>query len=309
MQKVQVLMATYNGEKYINEQLNSIINQSYNNWELLIRDDGSTDKTLKILADYVEKYPATIKLLDNYVNRMGACGNFAELINNSNADYVMFSDQDDVWLPNKIEGTLKVMKTIEVEKGVETPILIHTDLCVVDDELNVISSSMWKLQNMNPHVKNLNRLMVHNNVSGCTMIINRALANMAKNIPEGATMYDWWIALIAASFGEIEFIKEGTILYRQHSKNKFGARKFNLEFIFKKFSNYIGVKRSIQKTQQQAKIFLQIFSSRLDKHQKALLNQYSDINSLNFLRRRLFLFKNSIYKCGFIRNVGLFVYI
>jgi len=309
MQRVQVLMATYNGAKYIDEQLDSIINQSYDNWELLIRDDGSTDKTLKILADYVEKYPAKIKLLDNHGNRMGACGNFAELINNSNADYVMFSDQDDVWLPNKVEITLNVMKSIELGKGVENPILIHTDLCVVDEKLNVINSSMWKLQNLNPHIKNINRLIVQNNITGCTMMINRALANMAKDMPKDAIMYDWWIALIAASLGEIEFMREGTILYRQHSKNKIGARKFNIEYIFEKFSDYIEVKRSLQKTQQQAKYFLQNFLIRLDNHQKALLKQYSDINSLNFLRRRLVLLRNSIYMCGFIRNVGLFVYI
>jgi glycosyltransferase involved in cell wall biosynthesis len=309
MQKIQILMATYNGEKYIDEQLNSIINQSYNNWELLVRDDCSTDKTLKILADYVEKYPAKIKLIDSSGVRMGACGNFAELINNSNADYVMFSDQDDVWLPNKIERTLDAMKSIEGKKDVGNPILIHTDLHVVDEALNTTNSSMWKLQNLNPHVKNINRLMVHNNVTGCTMMINRALANMAKDIPEGAIMYDWWIALIAASFGEIEFMREGSMLYRQHGKNDIGAKNFNIEFIFEKFSNYIVVRRSIQKTQQQAKLFLQNFSIRLDKNQKALLKQYSDINSLNFLRRRLFLLRNSIYKCGLIRNIGLFVYI
>lgn len=110
---VDILMATYNGEKYISEQLESIIGQDFKDWKLFIRDDGSKDNTIHIIDNYMKKFPDKIELIDNYNRNLGVKLNFGELMKRSKNQYCMFSDQDDVWLPNKISITLNKMKELE----------------------------------------------------------------------------------------------------------------------------------------------------------------------------------------------------
>ena len=109
---LDILLATYNGEKFLKEQINSLLDQSYKNWKLLIRDDMSTDCTMAILSDYISKYPDKIKLLKSN-KRLGPCQSFNYLLQKSDSDYVMFCDQDDIWLPEKIELSLKKMRSLE----------------------------------------------------------------------------------------------------------------------------------------------------------------------------------------------------
>ena len=135
---VSILLATYNGEKFLIEQLNSIINQSYEDWTLYIHDDGSSDGTIAIINQYCDQYENIIYLPDLIVHR-GAAQSFMCLLEQVNADYYMFCDQDDVWLPYKIEKTYIAMQ----EKPVDSPVLIFSDLVVVDSDLNIINKSFW----------------------------------------------------------------------------------------------------------------------------------------------------------------------
>lgn len=235
--KVYILMATYNGEKYISEQIDSLLNQTYRNWKLIIHDDNSKDKTVEIAKRYESKYPNKIKVIDDNISNGGAKENFTYLLNNidDDFDYIMFCDQDDVWLENKIELTLN--KMIDIEKiNTNKPILIHTDLKVVDEKLNIISESMFKYQKLNlNNQKNIKSISMENIITGCTMMLNKQLVLKSKDIPKEAIMHDWWIAIVTLKEnGTIEFVDKATILYRQHELNTIGSKKVNLSYYLKK---------------------------------------------------------------------------
>ena len=141
-------MATYNGEKYLAEQLDSIINQTYHNWNLLIRDDNSTDKTLEIIQNYHKK-DKRIKILKDDKGNLGIVKNFEELLKNSESEFIMFSDQDDYWLENKIEKYVAILNTSS-EDILKKPMLIHSNSFICDDNLEIIkhpSSVHSKAQN------------------------------------------------------------------------------------------------------------------------------------------------------------------
>lgn len=237
MKKVYILMATYNGEKYINEQIDSLLNQTYQNWQLIIHDDNSKDNTVEIIKDYIKEHPDKVNLIDDNISTGGAKENFSFLLENidDHYDYIMFCDQDDSWLEHKIEITLNRM--IEIEKeNIGKPILIHTDLKVVDEKLNIISESMFHYQKLNlNNQKDIKMISIENIITGCTMMINKRLAQLSKTIPNEAIMHDWWIAIITLrESGIIEFVDKGTILYRQHELNTIGSKKVDLSYYLRK---------------------------------------------------------------------------
>ncbi len=222
---ISICMATYNGEQFLRQQMESIIAQSNQDWQLLIRDDGSDDNTVRIVEDYAGRLPGRISLVADNGSRLGASLNFGKLLEYADTEYIMFSDQDDVWLPNKIELTLNAMKAAE-QIYPDKPILIHTDLQVMDSELNTIANSMWTYQKLFPEAgDDLNRIMAQNVVTGCTIMINRKARAVSTPVPGEAVMYDWWLALNVCRYGKIVYVSIPSILYRQHSSNRLGAQK------------------------------------------------------------------------------------
>jgi len=224
---IEILMATYNGEKYLRPQINSILRQSFTDWRLIIRDDCSTDGTVAIIQEYQEQYPDKIVFLQADVPSGSAQNNFFQLIkywqHHGIADYIMFSDQDDVWLPSKVQSSLDKIQQMEQQYGKEIPLLLHTDLTVVGIDLKIINPSLFAMQNMDAMRNKLNNILVQNIVTGCTMMVNKSLLDMVRKIPQHAVMHDMWLALIASTFGQIGFIDESTVLYRQHASNTVGA--------------------------------------------------------------------------------------
>lgn len=301
--KIAILLATYNGEKYISEQIESILKQSYDNWDLYIHDDGSNDGTLEIIKKYQEKYPRKIYVLES--QKVGSAkNNFFYLMRNVKAPYYMFCDQDDVWVSNKIELTIERMK--DNEKGKKnTPILIFSDLKVVDKNLKTISSKMSKYQNLNMYYTDIYHLMLQNIVTGCTCMINdrcKELALECKKV-ETVIMHDWWCGLIASYFGKIDYIDTPLILYRQHTNNSVGAKNVrDVKYILYKVRDYTNVRKSIQSTQKQIACFEKTFDTR-DK----ILMEYSVLSEQKKLKRICFFIRNNIWKKGLIRNIGLVV--
>ena len=259
IKKVYIILATYNGEKYISEQIDSLLSQAYDNWKLWIHDDFSSDNTVTIIRKYIQKYPNKIILLDDNIRCGGAKENFTHLINSidDNFDYLMFCDQDDVWLENKIEITLKKMLNIEEDR----PALVHTNLKVVDDNLKIISKSMFDYQKLNPEwSKSLDISMVQNSVTGCTIMINKLAKEIISPIPSEAIMHDWWILLkILEKKGNINFIITPTILYRQHSLNSIGAGEPSFFIFFKKIFKFKDTIKMAQYIKPKKYIFILIY--------------------------------------------------
>jgi glycosyltransferase involved in cell wall biosynthesis len=222
--EVAILLSTYNGAHWLPQQLDSLRAQSFEDWILWARDDGSKDGCAAVLRDYARRDPRIHLLLDD-AGHLGAQKSFFWLLEHAapEAPYVMFCDQDDVWHADKIEATRKAMRAAE-KRFPDAPLLVHTDMRLVDRNLGVLYASAKK------HLKFkvlegdfFARLLAQNVVTGCTMMINRRLADACAPLSDDALMHDWWIALIAAALGRIVYLRRATIDYRQHESNASGS--------------------------------------------------------------------------------------
>lgn len=306
--KVDILLSTYNGEEFVEQQLQSICNQTFKDWKLIIRDDGSIDNTLRIISKYIELYPLQISLLDDKKGNLGPSSSFFELLTHTNSDYIMFCDQDDYWQKDKIELTIN--KMVESEKNhPRKPILVHTDLVIVDKNLNVINQSMWGFQKLDPEKKTLNYLLVQNNITGCTVMINKETLNYIKYVPKKAVMHDWWLGLIVATFGQITYLDKSTILYRQHGKNEVGAKKYGINLIKSALRENIKTKKSIRATIDQSLDFYKNFGPALDKHSKKQLDYYTSLLEKNTLSKVSICLKNRFFKNSLLRTLGYFYFL
>lgn len=218
--KVSVAIATYNGAKYITEQLDSIYGQTHPNLEVVVSDDGSVDNTIGIL----ERYKNTCGLIFNVnENNVKVVKNFEKAVSLCTAPYIALSDQDDVWLPQKIEKSLLKIIELESRYGQNTPLLVFTDLVVANQHLQTIHPSLWNHLQVKPEHATFNRLLVENVITGCTILMNKALAKLAFPAPDNILMHDIWLGLVASCFGHIDYVATPTVLYRQHASNIVGA--------------------------------------------------------------------------------------
>ncbi len=269
---IDILLATYQGAHYLPEQLSSLLAQSYPYFHIWVRDDGSSDETLAQIDAFRRAHPERLTLLSS-TGRLGVRGNFSALMRHAKAYYVMFCDQDDVWLPHKVEVTLLRMKESEEREGRETPLLVHTDLQVVQADLAPIAPSFWGYTGIDPEATSLRALLRQNVVTGCASLINRPLLELAYPISPNSLMHDWWLALVAALFGKIEFIPEATLLYRQHGRNSLGAKKLTVWSLIKQL-----IKKRLPITThehfQQAQSLLQRYAHLLNASQQKVLHAF-----------------------------------
>lgn len=220
--RVHILMACFNGEKFVAEQLDSLLHQTHINWHLTIRDDGSADNTKTILEAYQRQYPQQISIVKDNASNVGSVLNFSLLLQQAaDDDYIMFCDQDDQWLPDKIDITLRRMQELEKAKNKEQPLLVFTDFLYVNEDMQPISSKKDFHVTKIPDVR-MAHLFAQNHIYGCTMMMNKALAKLASPVPAEAENHDYWVALVASAFGFISYIDQRTILYRQHNRNVSG---------------------------------------------------------------------------------------
>lgn len=302
---IDVVLATYNGSRYLKEQIVSILNQSPA-VHLYIRDDLSNDDTSLILQDYQKAFPDRITVLKSE-SRLGIKGNFSRLLEETTSDYVLFADQDDLWLPGKVELTLKRMRKLEEKEGKEKPLLVHTDLIVTDEGLKTLHPSFWRYTHLIPKkAKTFNRLIVQNVITGCTMMLNRPLIQLVLPIPSEALMHDWWCGLAASAFGSIGEVEEATILYRQHQNNTLGAKRFgSLKHLYEGFKKL--VRKDLSK-KKQARIFYDRYKNMLSTGQKRMLEDYLRIDTEPLLFSRYLMLKNRFFKNGFLRNAASFLF-
>lgn len=299
---VRILLAAYNGEAYIRPMIDSLLAQDYPDIQIILSDDQSKDQTADILQHYAEEYPN--KILHHVSGRRFGCAqkHFMYLLQSfCDAPYIMFCDQDDVWHPDKVRKTLERMYQIEQEDIV--PAMVHTDLRVVDGELKEISPSFCRHSGLDGKRLSLNQLLVQNVVTGCTMMINRSLAELAcRHIPEdGMLMHDWWIAILAAAFGKSSFLDEPTIDYRQHGDNSVGAKNVrSAAYLWKRLTSQ-KMRKALDDGAYQARVFAEGYESLLKPEDKEVLLAFASTQNASMIARNRVYLKYKLLKHGTVR--------
>ena len=308
----EILLATYNGARYLPALLLSLDAQTDQDWRLVARDDGSSDETIALLSDWGMRHPERFLLLRNDTDRRGASANFSALLEQSTSRYFLPCDQDDVWLDDKVARLRSAMRAAEAEVSDETPIIVHTDLKVVDENLEPLADSMWALANLRlpPKDRPWGLMTVQNVVTGCAMMGNAALLRVALPVPDDCKMHDWWLAMAASFLGRVVPISEPGLLYRQHGANALGADRWSFwQDMGKAVSFLAGDRRDIGReftlTRRQAAAFLRQMRPHLDPDQISFLESFGAIEDMTVLQRRKFYRHHDMRLKGMVRNAGL----
>ncbi len=232
--KIVILLSVYNGEKFLAAQLDSLLAQTYQNFIVLIRDDGSNDESFDLVSRYAKNHPDKFFVLPRDGINYGASGGFSTLMQYALKHavqlgaaplYMMFCDQDDSWFKAKIEIQLTALLAAQQDNP-GLPLLVHSDLEVVSEQGELIAPSLIAFQGLEIQRNRFPNLVISNLVTGCTAMINQALAEKCMPVPETAIMHDWWLAMTCAAFGKLVFLDQPLIHYRQHQNNTIGAKEF-----------------------------------------------------------------------------------
>ena len=309
MADVLILLAAYNGAEYLRQQLDSILAQDHADWHLVLSDDGSSDETPEILAAYAAAQPEKITLYRSGCRFGNAQNHFLHLLSRfHDAAYILFCDQDDVWHRDKIRKTMEKMRSIETAPTV--PALVHTDLRVVDGALRPLDDSFLRYSGLDGRILSLNRLLIQNVVTGCAMMINRALAQiLCEKLPEkDVMMHDWFLAVLASACGTVGFLNEATIDYRQHGANTVGAKNSrSLAYLKSRLSQRL-IRDSVFSGAAQAALILRHYSRHIPEENRKILAAYASLPRKNWFSRRYTYLKYGFYKHGFARCVALFLF-
>ena len=300
-----VLLSTYNGERFLAEQLNSLLGQSYDNFRIVVRDDGSSDDTPGILRHYAAQHSLRMHLLPSSDHpagtvgkNLGASASFGCLLQyvldnrqrlGLDRAYMLLCDQDDIWFPDKIERQLRQLLAVERKNGVSLPVLVHSDLRVVSGDRQLIAESLTRFQGLETERNRFCQLVISNLVTGCTALINESLARKALPVPDQAIMHDWWLALVAAAFGELVFMDKALVHYRQHDSNAIGAKQHpgpGRLHALRRLLSSLSASRHLMEVAQQAEVFLDRFGGELSAHDREGLQQACRMrNRIGILQR------------------------
>jgi len=300
MNRILVLLPVYNGEKYLAEQIDSILSQTHRDLLLVCRDDGSTDGSLALLQDYAQRYPDQVIVLQDGKGNLGASGSFSALMQWALANYgeqtdafVALADQDDIWHLNKLETCLQALLGTQVESPL-VPVLVHSDLRVVTAEGEEISPSLMQFQGLDPARTWFAAQLISNTVTGCTSLMNMALLKKALPVPADAVMHDWWLSLVASAFGRLVFVPQALVEYRQHGRNTLGARehkKASLNLLtFKKLfqlKQNPEAQKLFEQAAAQARAFEARFETELDQKDRGIVADVKRMPQLRLWQQRL----------------------
>ena len=284
---ISVVMASFNGEKFIQEQIRSILDQSFLPNEIIICDDNSTDKTVEIINSINSPL---IKLFVNNAS-LGVVDNFKKAVSFSNPEnMIAFADQDDIWLPNKIESLYKELLEINDE---QFPTLVYSDLSLIDEKGNIINPSFWNQLSHDEHEHCLKTLLFGNFITGLSIMMNKKMRAHFLMKPDNIILHDVWLALIAFTFGKVSRISRPLALYRQHTNNvnynstsrklskwKMRLLKFKMIFIKNDFlkSEFIIIKS-----------FYNFYIKEISNDDKALINKFMRLENKPFLLKHIYL--------------------
>lgn len=305
MNTVDILMATYNGGQYIEQQIDSIIAQSYSDWRLFVRDDGSTDNTVDIVRQYTVT-DKRIELVEDNLGNLGVAGNFAALIEHSKSQYTMFADQDDVWFEDKIAISINSIKQLEAEKP-DTPILIFANSIITNFDLSFKYGTLYA-KHQKYQLKDF--LFANAGYQGASMIFNKSLQEVLLPFPVNIIVHDHYISLVAYLKGYIGYIAQPLAYYRRHNtsvnpnNNTIGRRIKSLmsgdpilfyQDMYNCLKNYIVTHQLSEKDQRLFNAYFYIIDVN-----NSLFKRLFKVVSCNFTLRNSVLYL--IFKLIFIRK-------
>lgn len=301
--QVHIVMATYNGEKYVREQMDSLLAQTHKQLTIEVCDDGSTDGTVAIIREY-EARDERVRLHVNTQN-LGYVKNFLEGVKRCPAPYVMLCDQDDIWQEDKVEQTLLAMQEAEKEMP-EKPVLVFTDAECFDSETNEMSGFFHETSHLDVKKVDTAHLFMENKCIGCTMMMNRAVLPYLEELPEEIRVHDWWLALICSHFGAIRYVPKATLRYRQHEGNQIGGSSYG-GYLKNRLAHIRRQRQALLLTYRQGAAFLRLFGAQMDKRQRIVAERFAGMEQAGFFGRRCRILRYGFKKSGWVRNIGLFL--
>lgn len=299
--EIDILLATYNGEKYLSEQLDSLTDQTVSNWRLLVRDDGSSDSTTEILERYRDRHH-NVEIVNDDLGNVGPFRNFGILLEHSKSEYVIFCDQDDIWDKNKLE----LLYNQIIEEDSNKPIIVHCDSRVIDGNNNIISDIFIGDRGS---VSGIREILKSGVTQGSSMMINRKLIDLVEPLPNLDLMHDLYISLVCECLGKRIYVNQQLMGYRHHENNVLGETRdfsLNLQTIVKKLFE----KKKIISNERKQTIdeFFRLFGNLIKTDDNRIIQSYLYyINSENSRFKRVYYLVSNdfIYSCGRNKNVFL----
>ncbi len=281
---VAVLLSTFNGDRYLDEYLQSLNGQEWRDLTLIVRDDGSSDKTLPILKRNQEISELAFQILPSD-GHLGAAQSFFRLLDEAGDgfNYYAFSDQDDIWLSDKISRAVNKLKPVSEN----IPVLYCSRLEYVDEKLNHLQWSRI------PRCIGFGNAIVENIATGCTVVMNKSARKLIlSNVPGKCLMHDWWCYLTVSCFGQIIFDDYSGVKYRQHSSNAIGASTAFADDVGRRIRRFFRSEGGIFRFSDQVKAFLDSFGDRISEEQHRILHLVISGKSSIYDRERLSMSKS-----------------
>jgi glycosyltransferase involved in cell wall biosynthesis len=309
-QPIAILLSTFNGEKFLAEQLDSLWQQTRQDFELFVRDDGSNDGTLQLLSAAAAERPGRMHIVGDYSKRLGPKRSFFSLLHHTDARYIAFCDQDDFWLPHKLERLVNATAQAESNLPTDAPVLCCSDAIVTDAALQPMGGTYFdrhRIRVSDGRDLALPRLLFRNFAIGATTMVNSALARRCRQVPAAAIMHDWWMALVATAIGRAIVLTEPLIFYRQHSANAVGSRQHAFPRTWDQVEGYLKLSRaSAARCLAQAVAFNEHYSP-LPPQSARILEPFASFAGQGRLRRASTLMRSRAFKPGLALN-GLHLY-
>lgn len=284
--KISVVMTTYNGADYLDQQIQSILNQTLPPDEFIVCDDSSTDGTVAILQKYSDQKKLIYVVNDR---QLGLIDNFKKAVSLAKTtNCIALSDQDDEWLPDKLRDSVALLERMDSR----LPCMVHTDLMLVDSNQMLLNSSFRNELGQDQYQHNLQTLLFGNFVTGCTIVMNPLLRDYFVNMPADLLFHDAWIALVAFTFGEVDEIKEALIKYRKHSnnlsiaantkpRNRYRSTMEQILTAFKGKDDFLSVQIALIER------FYNHFSDQMSINKQRYFNQFLELRGKPYLFKKI----------------------
>lgn len=296
--RTDILLATHNGARFLREQIESILAQTYVGWQLLISDDASVDDTRAIAKFYARRDSRIVLVSDT--NHGSPAANFLSLLKISDADVLLLCDQDDYWEADKVERLVAAFPN----PSSRVPFLVGSDALVVDRDLRPIARSFLESARISTEDLGLGKILAQNPVLGCTTAFNRALRDRALHADLDSSqiiMHDWWLALVAAGFGTLTLVPNRLVRYRQQGNNHVGAFDYSLKSLVA--ASAAGRQKTMRIVRQAAH-FRSCYEGQLPSSVARALDSFLDTFEAPPCLRPYRLAKGGHLKTGFVRLLG-----